>query len=86
MATSRPALMETFEEFAKPLVESGRYKNMDEVLNAAMDALRREECDDEAKMNYLRHAIDDGEASGVYEGDVFADIRARMGWVSEGKV
>ena len=37
----------------------------------------REECDDEAKRNYLRQEIEDGEASGIYEGDALADIRAR---------
>jgi len=77
MATSIPNLMGTFEEFAKPLVEGGRYKNVDEVLTAAIDALRREEADDLAKFNYVRRAIEEGEASGVYEGDVFADLRAR---------
>jgi antitoxin ParD1/3/4 len=77
MATSIPNLMGTFEEFAKPLVEGGRYKNVDEVLTAAMDVLRREEADDLVKFNYVRRAIEEGEASGVYEGDVFADLRAR---------
>jgi putative addiction module CopG family antidote len=77
MATSTLNLVGTFEEFAKPLVESGRYKNADEVMTAAMDALMREEADDKAKANFVRRAIEEGEASGVYEGDIFADLRAK---------
>lgn len=68
-----------FEEFAKPLLENGRYATVNEVLAAAMDALLREECDDAAKLAYLRQAVDDGLASGIAEGDVLARVRQRAG-------
>jgi hypothetical protein len=44
-----------------------------------MDALRREECDDEAKLVMLEQALEDGDASGVFEGDAFASVRAELG-------
>lgn len=34
---------------------------------------------DAAKLAALRSAIDEGEASGVAEGDAFARVRARLG-------
>jgi putative addiction module CopG family antidote len=42
-----------FDAFAQRLVESGRYNSPSEVLEAAIDALEREECDEEAKELYL---------------------------------
>ena len=68
-----------FDALVARLVESGRYNSASEVLEAAMDALEREECDDEAKLAYLKQAIEDGEASGIAEGDVFARVRERAG-------
>jgi putative addiction module CopG family antidote len=83
MATQSISLTSEFEEFATELVKSGRYANGDEVLRAAMTALRREECDDDAKLATLIEAIEEGEASGIYEGDLFASVRRKMGWESE---
>jgi putative addiction module CopG family antidote len=79
MTTQSVNLSAEFEEFAAELVKSGRYANTGEVLSAAMDALRREESDDEAKLETLLEAIDEGLASGAYEGDVFADLRTKYG-------
>jgi putative addiction module CopG family antidote len=73
------SLTTEFEEFAAELVKSGRYANGNEVLRAAMNALMREECDDEAKEAFLVEAIEEGEASGIAEGDVFARVRERAG-------
>jgi putative addiction module CopG family antidote len=83
MATQSLSLTTEFEEFAAELVKSGRYANGNEVLRAAMNALRREECDDEAKMATLIESIEDGEASGIYEGDPFESVRRKMGWKNE---
>ncbi len=44
-----------------------------------MDALEREECDEEAKEAYLEQALEEGFASGVYKGDAFADVRRELG-------
>ncbi len=68
-----------FEEIAQRLVASGRYNSQSEVLEAALDALEREECDEEAKEAWLEDALEAGFASGIAEGDVFARVRARLG-------
>lgn len=43
-----------FEALAARLVESGRYNSVSEVLEAAVDALEREECEDEVKLEHYR--------------------------------
>jgi putative addiction module CopG family antidote len=68
-----------FDEFAQRLVASGRYNSPSEVLEAAIDALEREECDEEAKEAWLEEALEVGFSSGVYEGDAFADVRRELG-------
>jgi putative addiction module CopG family antidote len=68
-----------FDELAQRLVASGRYNSPSEVLEAAIDALEREECDDEAKEAWLEGALEAGFSSGVAEGDVIGRIRARHG-------
>jgi putative addiction module CopG family antidote len=68
-----------FEDVAQRLVASGRYNSQSEVLEAALDALEREECDEEAKEAWLEDALEAGFASGIADGDVFARVRARLG-------
>ncbi len=68
-----------FDDLAQRLVASGRYNSPSEVLEAAVDALEREECDEEAKELYLEQALEAGFSSGVYEGDAFADVRRELG-------
>ena len=68
-----------FDELAQRLVASGRFNSPSEVLEAAIDALEREECDEEAKELYLEQALDAGFSSGVAEGDVFARVRSQLG-------
>ena len=68
-----------FDELAQRLVASGRYNSQSEVLEAALDALEREECDEEAKREWLEEALEAGFASGIAEGDVFARVRERAG-------
>ena len=68
-----------FEEVAQRLVASGRYNSQSEVLEAALDALEREECDEEAKEAWLEQALEEGFSSGVAQGDVMGRIRARYG-------
>jgi putative addiction module CopG family antidote len=72
-----------FDEFAQRLVETGRYNSPSEVLEAALDALEREECDEEAKELYLEEALEAGFSSGIAEGDVIGRIRARHGLSAE---
>jgi putative addiction module CopG family antidote len=80
MATGTVAVpSKRFDEFAQRLVASGRFNSSSEVLDAAIDALEREECDGEAKEAYLEQALEEGFASGVYQGDAFADVRRELG-------
>jgi putative addiction module CopG family antidote len=72
-----------FDELAQRLVASGRYNSPSEVLEAALDALEREECDEEAKEAWLEEALEAGFSSGVAEGDVIGRIRARHGLSAE---
>ena len=81
--SSSPSL-EKFDQFAKLLVASGRYETVDKVLDAAMQALMREECDEQAKEAFLIQALADEDASGIFEGDPFESIRLEMGWAKLG--
>jgi putative addiction module CopG family antidote len=79
MATQSTPLSAEFDEFAAPLVASGRYANAAEVLHAAMEALLRAEVDEEAYNQACVRAAEEGEASGIAEGDVMARLRKEFG-------
>jgi len=79
MATQTVSVPADFQEFMSELVECGRYANGEEVLRAAMNALQREECDEAARMATLIRAVEEGEGSGIAEGDVFARVREKAG-------
>ena len=79
MATQSIPLPDEFDEFAAPFVASGRYANTTEVLHAAMNALLRAEVDEEAYNQACVRAAEEGEASGLAEGDVIGRIRAKYG-------
>jgi putative addiction module CopG family antidote len=57
---------------------SERYENSSEVVRAALRTLEREEKEFEAKLVALRAAIDEGDASGVAEGDSFGRVRHKL--------
>ena len=56
-------------------VSAGEFGNASEVVRAALRTLEREEREYEAKLAVLRAAIDEGDASGIAEGDVFEYVR-----------
>jgi len=58
--------------------ESGRYENASEVVRAGLRTLEREEQQYEAKLAALRAAIDEGDASGIAEGNVFGRVRKAL--------
>jgi len=78
MPTRNVNLTKELDRFILAGVESGRFENASEVVRAALRTLEREERVYEAKLAALRAAIDEGDASGVAEGDVFADVRAAL--------
>ena len=75
MPTRNVNLTDELDRFVLKKVKTGRYENASEVVRAALRTLEREEQEYEAKLAALRAAIDEGDASGVAEGDVFARVR-----------
>ena len=78
MPTRNVNLTEELERFVLDKVESGRYENASEVVRAALRTLERDEQEYEAKLAALRNAIDEGDASGIAEGDVFTQVREQL--------
>ena len=78
MPTRNVNLTDELERFVLQKVESGRYENASEVVRAALRTLEREEQQDEAKLAALRAAIDEGDASGIAEGNVFDRVRKTL--------
>jgi antitoxin ParD1/3/4 len=74
MPTRNVNLTPELDNFITAKIESGRYENASEVVRSALRHLEREEQEYEAKMTALLKAIDEGEASGIAEGDVFEEL------------
>jgi antitoxin ParD1/3/4 len=75
MPTRNVNLTEELDSFVLSKVENGRYENASEVVRAALRTLEREEREYELKLAALRAAIDEGDASGIFEGDPFEHVR-----------
>jgi antitoxin ParD1/3/4 len=75
MPTRNVNLTNELDHFVRAKVDSGRYENASEVVRAALRTLERDEREYEAKLAAMRTAIDEGDASGVAKGDVFAQVR-----------
>lgn len=73
-------LPEEAARFAEAQIVAGRFPNVDAFIVAGMNAIRER---DEMRLAELRAAIDEGEASGVAEGDSFARVRAHLGIVKQ---
>jgi antitoxin ParD1/3/4 len=78
MPTRNVNLTEELDRFLLKKVKSGRYENASEVVRAALRTLEREEQQYQAKLAALRMAIDEGDASGVAEGNVFGRVRRAL--------
>ena len=78
MPTRNVNLTEELDRFVLTKVKSGRYENASEVVRAALRTLQREEEQYEMKLAGLRAAIDEGDASGIAEGDPFARAREKL--------
>jgi antitoxin ParD1/3/4 len=63
------------DRFVAKKVKSGRYENISEVVRVGLRTLEREEQRYEAKLAALRTAIDEGDDSGIAEGNVFGRVR-----------
>jgi antitoxin ParD1/3/4 len=71
-------LTDELDRFVADEVEKGRYENASEVVSAALRTLARVEKQHDAKLAALRAAIDEGDTSGVAQGDVFARVREAL--------
>jgi antitoxin ParD1/3/4 len=78
MPTRNVNLTQELDNFITAKIENGRYENASEVVRAALRGLEREEKEYEAKHATLLQALDEGDASGVAEDDVFADVRKAL--------
>lgn len=78
MPTRNVNLTDELDRFVLKKVKGGRYENASEVIRAALRTLEREEQQYDAKLSALRAAIDEGDASGVAEGNVFARVRKTL--------
>ncbi|HXM45432.1 MAG TPA: type II toxin-antitoxin system ParD family antitoxin [Bryobacteraceae bacterium] len=78
MPTRNVNLTKELDRFVLEKVETGRYENASEVVRAALRTLERDERQYEAKLAALRSAIDEGDASGIAQGDVFDRVRKTL--------
>lgn len=79
MPTRNVNLTPALDRFITSRVKQGRYENASEVVRAALRSLDRDEKIYNAKLAALRAAIDEGDASGLADEDVFAQIRTDLG-------
>jgi antitoxin ParD1/3/4 len=78
MPTRNVNLTQELDRFVLARVESGRFENASEVVRAGLRNLEREERLYEAQLEALRTAIDQGDASGIAEGDVFQQVHEAL--------
>jgi antitoxin ParD1/3/4 len=78
MPTRNVNLTQELDRFVLSRVKTGRFENASEVVRAGLRTLEREENLYRAKLKTLRAAIDEGDASGIAKGDVFAQVRERL--------
>jgi antitoxin ParD1/3/4 len=78
MPTRNLSLTQELDSFLLARVQSGRYENASEVVRTALRTLKREERVYEAKLEALRAAIDEGDRSGIADGNVFAQVREAL--------
>jgi antitoxin ParD1/3/4 len=65
--------------FAEAEVAAGRFTSVDNVIEAGVETLRKRQERYDAKVKALDAALDEGERSGIFEGDAFASVRAELG-------
>lgn len=78
MPTRNINLTKELDRFVARKVQTGRYESASEVVRAGLRTLEREEREYEMKLAALRRAVDEGDASGIAEGDVFARVRKQL--------
>ncbi len=84
MPTRNINLTPELDSFIAAKIKNGRYENASEVVRAALRGLEREEKEYDAKFATLLQAIDEGDASGIAEGDVFQQVLDELDLRPEG--
>jgi antitoxin ParD1/3/4 len=79
MPTRNVNLTPELDRVVAERVESGQFDNASQFIRAAVRAYLEREKLEEQKMAWLRNAIAEGDASGVYPGDAFEDVRKELG-------
>jgi antitoxin ParD1/3/4 len=72
-------LTDALDRFIESEVASGHYEDASDVMRAALRTLELQEQEYQDKLAALRAAIAEGDASGIFEGDAFAQA-----WVDAG--
>jgi antitoxin ParD1/3/4 len=70
-------LTDELDRFVTLKIASGRYENASEVMRAGLRALEQQEQDYESKLA-LQKALEEGERSGMAEGNPFKRVRASI--------
>ena len=78
MPTRNVNLTAELDRFVANKIKSGRYENASEVVRAGLRTLEREERQYEMKLAALQAAIDEGDASGIAEDNVFGRVRKAL--------
>jgi antitoxin ParD1/3/4 len=68
-------LPDELARFAEAQVASGRYPDVDSVIEAGLKAMKRYQ----EKTAALDAALEEGERSGLFDGDPFDSVRAELG-------
>ena len=71
-------LTDELDRIVSKYVEEGRYQDASAVVCAALESLEREAQEDEEKVLALRQALEEGLASGIARGDVFARVKSKI--------
>jgi antitoxin ParD1/3/4 len=72
-------LPEDIARIAEAQVAAGRFATVEDVVRAGVEAIATVE----KKRAAILAALEEGEASGVFEGDAFASVRAELGLVRQ---
>src|SRR5271157_5225517 len=75
MPTRNVNLTDELDHFVAKKIKSGRSENDSEVVRAGLRTLDSEEKEYEAKLAALRAAMDEGDASGIAEGNGLGRVR-----------
>jgi antitoxin ParD1/3/4 len=67
-------LPEDIARLAEAQVAAGRFASVEDVVRAGVEAVSRVE----QKRAAVRAALEEGERSGLFEGDAFASVRAEL--------